>query len=159
MMGVSGSGKTEIGKRLAGELNWPFFDGDDFHPPANVEKMQQSIPLTDEDRDVWLDALQDLIAAHINAGQPAIIACSALKQVYRDRLNIGQSVQFIYLKGSYDLIHHRLEQRTDHYMPTSLLNSQFEALEEPENALVIDVAQPPNTLLSVIQEKLGHVLS
>jgi gluconokinase len=154
MMGVSGSGKTEIGKRLAADLGWDFFDGDDFHPPENVKKMSRSIPLTDADREEWLEALRHLICQRLAAAQPAVVACSALKQIYRDYLKVDQSVQFIYLRGSYTLINQRLKSRTNHYMPSDLLNSQFEALEEPENALTIDVAQPPDVILQTIKEQI-----
>ncbi len=155
VMGVSGSGKTEIGQRLATELGWPFFDGDDFHPPENVAKMRRSIPLTDEDRAGWLKALRDLICRQLAAEEPTIIACSALKQAYRDCLKVDQTVQFIYLEGSYELIHQRLKKRTNHYMPSNLLKSQFETLEEPENALLIDASRPPDMIVNAIKENLG----
>ena len=153
LMGVSGSGKTEIGQRLATELDWSFFDGDNFHPPENIAKMSQSMPLTDADRSAWLEALQGLIGRRLDTHQSAVIACSALKQTYRDRLRLDPSVKFIYLKGSYELINQRLKKRTDHYMPSDLLASQFETLEEPQEALVVDVAQPPEEIIRTIQEK------
>jgi gluconokinase len=158
MMGVSGSGKTEIGKRLAADLGWPFFDGDDFHPAENVRKMSRAIPLTDADRADWLKALRDLICQQLKAKESAVIACSALKQAYRDYLQVDPSIRFIYLQGSYDLIHQRLKKRNYHYMPSTLLDSQFEVLEEPETALTIDVSQPPDTILETIKEKLADSL-
>ena len=154
MMGVSGSGKTEIGQRLAAELGWPFFDGDDFHPAENIEKMRRSIALTDRDRNAWLDALQTLIQTQITNHQSAVIACSALKQSYRDRLSIDPGVQFIYLKGSHALINDRLKKRAHHYMPANLLDSQFDTLEEPRDALEIDVSHPPETIIKTICETL-----
>jgi len=158
MMGVSGSGKTEIGKRLAADLGWPFFDGDDFHPAENVRKMSRAIPLTDADRADWLQALRDLICQQLKAKESAVIACSALKQAYRDYLQVDPSIRFIYLQGSYDLIHQRLKKRNYHYMPSTLLDSQFEVLEEPETALTIDASQPPDTILETIREKLADSL-
>jgi gluconokinase len=154
IMGVSGSGKTEVGQRLASALNWQFFDADDFHPLENVKKMQQSIPLTDEDREGWLNTLQELIQTQLHANHPSVLACSALKQSYRDQLSLSPKVQFVYLKGSYELIRHRLKNRTDHYMPQDLLDSQFEALEEPAQALEIDVSMSPNCIVHTIQQRL-----
>src|SRR5215470_396542 len=146
LMGVSGSGKTTIGQRLAEALVWPFYDGDQFHPQANVAKMQQGIPLTDEDRWPWLQALRAHIATCIQQGVSAVLTCSALKQVYRDYLLIDETqVQLVYLKGDYDLIHARLAQRHGHFMPPELLASQFAALEEPERAVVVDIGHPPDT--------------
>jgi len=148
-MGVSGCGKTTIGKRTARKLNLPYYEGDDFHPDANVEKMSQGIPLTDEDRDAWLDKLKELIQSKLNKGESGILSCSALKEKYRERLNVDpQKVHFIYLKGSYDLILKRLTARTDHYMPAELLQSQFEALEEPLNVYKINIDQAPKAILN-----------
>jgi gluconokinase len=154
VMGVSGSGKTEIGKRLASALNWQFFDADDFHSPENIQKMQQSIPLTDADREEWLQTLQDLIRDQLKAHCSSVLACSALKQSYRDQLNLGSEVEFVYLKGSYELILHRLKSRADHYMPSDLLDSQFDALEEPSQALEIDASQSPDCIIQTIQDRL-----
>lgn len=154
MMGVSGSGKTEIGQTLAQEMGWDFFDGDDYHPAENIQKMSQGTPLTDDDRDVWLTSLEHLIHHQISVGQSAVIACSALKQRYRDRLQISPAVRFIYLKGDPDLIRQRLESRTGHYMPADLLDSQFAALEEPQNALIIHISQPPDDIVAIIKQLL-----
>jgi gluconokinase len=153
VMGVSGSGKTHIGQQLATELNWPFFDGDDFHSPENIQKMTQAIPLTDADRDDWLNSLQKLVRRQITTDQPAVIACSALKKSYRDRLKINSSVEFIYLQGSYELINRRLTERSGHYMPADLLESQFETLEEPHNALAIDVAKSSDEIVQTIKQE------
>ena len=142
IMGVSGSGKTTVGRALARRLGVPFYDGDDFHPPENVAKMAAGIPLTDEDRYPWLQALHDLIAGHLARDQVAVIACSALKKKYRDQLRAGNDgVYIIYLKGRQSLIARRLEDRQGHYMKAALLTSQLEALEppSPHNSLIIDI--------------------
>ncbi|NUO81767.1 gluconokinase [candidate division KSB1 bacterium] len=155
LMGVTGCGKTTIGKQLAQELNWPFYDGDDFHPRANVEKMRSGIPLTDEDRDPWLAILQNLIREKIGARQPAILACSALKQKYRDRLQVDpQDVRFVFLQGDFDTITQRLAARTNHYMNPNLLKSQFEALEEPNDALVVNIDATPEAMSARIKTEL-----
>jgi gluconokinase len=155
LMGVSGSGKTTIGQRLAHELGWPFYDGDDFHPQANIDKMRQGAPLTDDDRASWLGALRQLIDDMLAANQSAIIACSALKQAYRDRLaGPHQDVVFVYLKGSYALIRQRLLERQGHFMRAGLLASQFETLEEPERALTVDIAQEPGVIIAQVRRML-----
>jgi len=141
VMGVSGCGKSSVGSALAKHLRWDFYDADDFHPPENVTKMASGTPLDDTDRAPWLAALHDLISASLKADRPGVLACSALREHYRQRLMDGnQGVQIVYLKGSYDLIWSRMEERTDHYMKPHMLRSQFEALEEPTNALSIDVS-------------------
>ena len=156
LMGVSGSGKTTIGQLLARHLGWRFYDGDDFHPPANVDKMRQGIALADAERDPWLAALQRLIRDLIREGQSAVIACSALKQSYRDRLQgDSQEVRFVFLKADYDFIRKRIERRQGHFMKANLLASQFDALEEPEGVLVVDAAQPPGAIVDVIKRELG----
>ena|SRR5215471_6386529 len=156
LMGVSGSGKTTIGQRLAAGLGWPFYDGDQFHPQANVAKMQQGIPLTDEDRWPWLQALRAQIATCIQQGVSAVLACSALKQVYRAYLLIDETqVKLVYLKGDYALIRERLAQRHGHFMPPELLASQFAALEEPEQGVIVDIAHPPETIVALIRQHLG----
>lgn len=154
VMGVAGSGKSTIGQQLADQLGWPFYDGDDFHPAANVEKMRQGQPLTDEDRSGWLSALADLIRDQVKQRRSAVIACSALKQQYRDQLQVDANVRFAYLRGSYDLIEARLRQRTGHYMSPKLLASQFAALEEPQGVLTIDIGQPPEQIVEEIVKKL-----
>jgi gluconokinase len=156
LMGVSGSGKTTIGKRLARALGWPFYDGDQFHPPANVVKMQQGMPLTDEDRWPWLHAMQAHIETWVQQGMSAVLACSALKQAYREHLVMDEAeVKLVYLKGDYDLIHERLAQRRGHFMPPGLLASQFAALEEPERSVVVDIVHPPETIVALIRGQLG----
>ena len=156
LMGVSGSGKTTVGRLLAGDLGWPFYDGDDWHPPANRDKMSRGIALTDADRDIWLTALQHFMSKLIHDGQSAVIACSALKQAYRDRLQVDkQLVRFIYLRGSYDLIRQRLQERRGHFMPADLLTSQFETLEEPQDVVKIDIANEPEAIVSLIKQNLG----
>ena len=155
LMGVSGSGKTTIGKLLAGRLSCPFYDGDDFHPPANVSKMAAGIPLTDEDRSGWLRLLADLIHDALRRGESGVMACSALKAKYRQILNIDpQRVKFVYLKGEYNMILARMQARQDHYMQPPMLRSQFVALEEPSGVLVEDVTLPPEAIVQDIMEHL-----
>ena len=156
LMGVSGSGKTTIGARLAQALGWPFYDGDQFHPPANIAKMQQGIPLTDADRWPWLHALRAHIETCVHQGVSAVLACSALRQAYREHLIIADAeVKLVYLKGDYDLIRERLAQRRGHFMPPELLASQFAALEEPEQKVVVDIVHSPDTIVELIREQLG----
>jgi gluconokinase len=156
LMGVTGSGKTTIGRLLAKDCNWPFYEGDDFHPTANVEKMRRGMPLADEDRAPWLAALNDRIRDLIAQPQSAVIACSALKQAYRDRLAGNRDeVVFVYLKGDYDLARARLLSRKDHFMKADLLASQFDTLEEPEGVLTIDIAQEPDVIVGRIRQTLG----
>ena len=139
VMGVSGSGKTVVGQALASDLGWPFFDADDFHPEANVAKMAAGTPLTDDDRWPWLDRLAAEMAAIDTRGGNAVLACSALRQVYRDRINRAGHVRFVHLAGDHDTIAARLAARTHHYMPPSLLASQVATLEAPGDAIVSDV--------------------
>jgi len=155
VMGVSGCGKSSVGQSLAQFLGWDFYDADDFHPPENVAKMASGIPLDDSDRAPWLASLNELISSSLKADKPGVLACSALKERYRKQLTNGNSgVQIVYLKGSYDLIWSRMEKRTDHYMKPQMLKSQFETLEEPSNALTIDVSLP---LDDIVQEILEHM--
>ncbi|MEL6440893.1 MAG: gluconokinase [Cyanobacteria bacterium J06621_8] len=155
IMGVSGTGKSTVGKLLSDRTGWTFYDADDFHPPANIDKMRRGIPLTDGDRLPWLEKLQELISNTLNQQQQGILACSALKSNYRQILRNNQSqVVFVYLRGSYDCIQSRLEQRTGHFMPPGLLRSQFDVLEEPENALVVDISLSPQ---SIVDEILSHI--
>jgi gluconokinase len=151
VMGVSGSGKSSVGKSLADSLGWDFYDADDFHPPANVAKMASGIPLDDSDRAPWLAALHDLISSSLKADHPGVLACSALKERYRQRLTDGNDgVQVVYLKGSYDLIWSRMEKRTDHYMKPHMLKSQFETLEEPAKALTVDISTSVDEIVQEI---------
>lgn len=138
VMGVSGCGKTTLGKALAADRGIPFFDGDDYHPAANIEKMSAGIALDDEDRKGWLEQLNELLQAHRRTG--AIVACSALKQSYRKILSKDlDQIIWVYLEGSYEAILNRLKKRKGHYMPPSLLRSQFEALEPPQDAIRVSV--------------------
>jgi gluconokinase len=155
VMGVTGSGKTTVGKLLAERMNRSFFDADDFHPPANVEKMRNGQPLDDADRLPWLEKLRALINDELHAGHSLVLACSALRQRYRDALvsSAGQ-VLFLYLKISPRTARARLEARAGHYMPASLIPSQFEALDEPEHAIVVDGELPPMEAVAVAVEHL-----
>jgi len=155
LMGVSGSGKTTIGQTLARQLNCPFYDGDDFHPPENVAKMSNGIPLTDGDRWPWLQRLRGLIAVHLEQGQPAVLACSALKKKYREQLGSGNNgMVLIYLKGSFDLIWQRMQHREGHYMKAEMLQSQFDTLEEPSpaEAHVVLIDQKVDAIVRAIVE-------
>ena len=158
LMGVSGAGKTTIGKLLARDLDWSFYDGDDFHSRANIDKMREGVPLTDDDRDAWLAALRQLIDQLLHDRRSAVIACSALKQTYRELLK-GEDgdVRFLYLKGSYDLIQKRLASRHGHFMKADLLASQFAALEEPNNIPVVEVSAEPLAIVGRIKEALGRL--
>ena len=151
-MGVCGCGKSTVGQALAEQLGWPFFDADDFHPPANVAKMAKGDALTDEDREPWLDGVAAEMRAVARKGQHAVLACSALKESYRQRIarglqdpqsasEGGSELRIVYLKGDAKTIELRLALRSGHFMPASLLASQFAALEEPEHAMVIDIRQ------------------
>ena len=155
VMGVSGSGKTSVGKSLAEHLGWDFYDADDFHPPENVSKMANGIPLTDSDRVPWLASLHDLISSSLKADTPGVLACSALKERYRRQLMDGNDgVQLVYLKGSYDLIWSRMKTRTDHYMKPHMLKSQFDALEEPTNALTMDISMSIDDIVQEILQRM-----
>lgn len=155
LMGVSGCGKTTVGRVLSERLAWPFLDADHFHPASNVEKMRSGIPLTDEDRWPWLDRLNAMLREEQSAGHDVILGCSALKARYRDRLSAGlPGVSWVHLKGSFELIETRLRTRRGHYMPPSLLASQFAALEEPADALTLDITPAPETLASQVMEHL-----
>jgi gluconokinase len=154
LMGVSGSGKTTIGLALADALGWPFYDADDFHPPENVAKMAAGIPLTDEDRWPWLARLADEMRRAHEAHGNAILACSALKQAYRDVLATAGDVRFVYLAGDYDTIAARVAQRHHKYMPAELLASQFATLEPPAGAIVIDVRDSVEEQVAAIRAAL-----
>jgi gluconokinase len=155
LMGVSGCGKTTTGQALADALGWPFFDGDDFHPEDNVAKMAEGRPLTDEDRWPWLDRLAEEMRAIDARGDSAVFACSALKDSYRRRLLTAGTVRLVHLKGDAELIGARLAQRAHRYMPASLLGSQFAALEEPEEGLVIDIRESVATQVERIRDGLA----
>ena len=159
VMGVSGTGKSTVAGLLAGHLGWALQEGDDLHPAANREKMARGMPLTDDDRWPWLDAVADWIHGRIAAGRPGIITCSALRRVYRDRLRRDDRdhVVFVHLSGSRDVILERLAARKGHFMPPSLLDSQFATLEPPEpdeKAVTVDVALPADEQVAGIIEGL-----
>ena len=154
VMGVAGCGKSTIGQQLAERLGWPFFDGDAFHPPANIDKMSRGIPLNDDDRSGWLAAIAARMRELIAAERSGVFACSALKQKYRDQLRVSDQVRFVYLRGSYDLIWSRMQQRANHYMKPNMLASQFEVLEEPRDALTLDIACAPQELLDALVKDL-----
>jgi carbohydrate kinase (thermoresistant glucokinase family) len=155
LMGVSGCGKTTIGRMLSDLLKWPFYDGDDFQPKDNVNKMAQGLPLNDRDRRPWLMAMRNLLLG-IRAKQgKAVLTCSALKQDYRDLLADGlDRIRWVYLKGEYALLEERLKRRQGHYFPASMLGSQFEILEEPTDALVVPVDMPPDSIVASIRKGL-----
>ncbi|MBO0742377.1 MAG: gluconokinase [Hyphomicrobiaceae bacterium] len=157
-MGVAGSGKSTTGAALSKRLGWPFRDADTFHPPANIAKMSRGVPLNDDDRGPWLAAIAEWIDARCAAGKPGVVSCSALKRAYRSRIVGGkQSVRLVYLKGDMGLIDQRLQARKDHFMPASLLESQFAALEEPgadERPFVVSIAVSPQCVVDTIIEQL-----
>ncbi|MEH2308590.1 gluconokinase [Nostoc sp.] len=155
VMGVSGSGKTTIGKLLADSLGWEFSDADSFHSLENVDKMRRGIPLIEADRMPWLQDLQAAIKHWLQENKNVVLACSALKDSYRQFL-VSDSVRtkLVYLKGSYELIQIRLKERSNHYMSEKLLNSQFDTLEEPLDTISMDVAQPPQIIVQNIRTAL-----
>ena len=155
LMGVSGVGKTTIGQILSDKLGWPLFDADEFHSAASIEKMRSGIPLEDADRWPWLDRMNAMIRQKEARGESVLLACSALKQVYRDRLAKGAAeVRWVYLKGSFELIRQRLEARKGHYMKAGLLESQFAALEEPMDALSFGIEDSPDAIADAILRRL-----
>jgi gluconokinase len=157
LMGVSGSGKTTVGKLLAQALGAEFAEGDSYHPRANVEKMRRGIPLDDADRWPWLEALSAEIDRWLAAKKTVVLACSALKQSYRDVLAEGRpQVRFVYLRGDEALIRSRLDQRHGHYMPASLLTSQIAALEPPADAITVEIAGSPQTIVAEIRRYLDQ---
>jgi gluconokinase len=161
-MGVAGCGKSTVAATLARRLGWDLAEADAFHSSGNVEKMRSGIPLTDADRAPWLDAIAAWIAAARAQARPCIVACSALKRRYRERLSDGHDdVRFVYLQGAYETVAARLAGRSGHYMPLSLLKSQYDALEEPgtdENALVLSVEQPVEAIVEDVIADLGSRL-
>jgi gluconokinase len=156
IMGVAGSGKTTIGTLLAESLVWEFQDADDFHSPANIEKMRLGIPLDDADRIPWLQDIRIAIAQWLQENRNVVLACSALKASYRQFL-VGDSsdIKIVYLKGSDKIIQKRLQERQNHFMGEKLLNSQFNTIEEPNNAIYIDISQPPEEIVNFLKTIFG----
>ena len=151
VMGVAGCGKTTVGKSLAKHMGWDFYDADDFHPPENIAKMANGIPLNDADRSPWLASLRNLISSSLIENRPGVLACSALKESYRQQLlTDSDDAQIVFLKGNYDLIWSRLSMRNDHYMKPQMLQSQFETLEEPANTLTVDISKSINDIVQEI---------
>jgi gluconokinase len=155
VMGVTGAGKTTIGVLLAQRLGWKFADADSFHSPANVEKMRLGIPLDDADRAPWLKSLREGMEAWAAQRENVVLACSALKKSYREELYIAGETRFVYLKGSYDLIYRRLLQRHGHFASETILASQFAALEEPDDAITVDIDRSEDEIVSEIMRQLG----
>jgi carbohydrate kinase (thermoresistant glucokinase family) len=158
LMGVCGTGKTTIGHALSEELSWPFFDPDSFHPPENIEKQRQGIPLTDEDRLPWLNNIHRKMAEISAQGESAIFGCSALKERYREILRRGIS-QFVifHLCGDRELVRERVTKRKGHFMPASLVDSQYETLETPKDAISLDIALPPQEIVQIILKEIRQL--
>jgi len=154
-MGVAGCGKSTIARALAGATGGFFIEGDDFHPATNKEKMAAGIPLTDADRWPWFDRLIQEVLVAATRGKPVFLSCSALKKSYRDHLVAAlPGLRFVYLQGSFEVIHDRMKSRTGHFMPAALLESQFATLEEPGNAITLDVSLPPD---QIVDRALGLI--
>ena len=157
IFGVSGAGKTTVGKLLAQQLGWRFLEADDFHPAANINKMRSGNALTDEDRWPWLERLRQQIKRSLFAGQNAVLACSALKHAYRNRLRVSDQVKFVFLRGDYALVEKQLCSRRRHFMSSGLLQSQFNDLQEPqadEQALTVALGRTPKEIVEEIEAKL-----
>ena len=156
LMGVSGAGKSIVGARLARALGWTFLDGDELHPARNKEMMSHGIALTDADRQPWLDAVRQSVERFLSAGADAVIACSALKESYRRRIVVDPlRMKVVYLKGSQELIASRLRDRSGHFMSPELLQSQFDAIEEPHDVIAVDISASPDTIVASIRARLG----
>lgn len=155
LMGVSGSGKTTIGQMLSAQLNWPFVDGDSLHSAANIAKMAAGIPLTDDDRAPWLESIHHVMEGWRTRQENGIVASSALKKKYRKLLLTGPEMKLVYLRGSYDVVYSRMQHRPGHYMKPEMLQSQFAALEEPKNAVILDVSDSEEKIVSEIRQQLA----
>jgi gluconokinase len=157
VMGVSGAGKTTVARALASQLGWVYFDADDFHSSANIAKMGQGEPLSELDREPWLEALHGLASRLADESKDAVLACSALRRSHRGRLASGiPDLHFVFLRADRPLVRSRLEGRAGHFMKADLLDSQFASLEEPEEAAVIDAAQPPESIVEQIYALVGR---
>jgi gluconokinase len=154
-MGPAGSGKTTVGELLASQLGWEFADGDSFHSPANIEKMSHGAPLDDTGRIPWLDAIHEAMEQWSARRRNVVLACSALKKSYRERLLINCGMRVVYLKGPYDLLRERLHARKGHYATEQILTSQFADLEEPADAITIDVNRSPEEIVLEIRKQLA----
>lgn len=156
LMGTTGAGKTTVGRLLAATLGCSFEDGDDFHPASNVEKMRRGVPLDDADRAPWLGLIDSAMRQWSSEGRDVVLACSLLKRAYRERVYHGPDTRLVYLRAAYDDIHHRLLARTGHFADERLLTSQFEALEEPGAAIVVDAMRSPETIVADICTALNR---
>jgi gluconokinase len=156
LMGPTGSGKTTIGSLLARELGWQFADGDSFHSAANIQKMSHGIALDEQDRTPWLKSIHDAMVGWVAEGKNVVLACSALKRLYRDELYHGPEVRLIYLKGSYELISRRLAARHGHFAGQAILADQFAILQEPEDAIIVDVSGSPEEIVAEIRKRIGE---
>ena len=154
LMGTTGAGKTTVGRLLAARLRWTFLDADDFHPPANIEKMKHGIPLTDRDRFPWLEKIHAELLRFTESRENVVLACSALKQSYRDQLSVELDMRIVYLRGTYEVMRRHIESRHGHFAGEAILAGQFADLEEPKNALILDVSHPPEELVAEIILKL-----
>jgi gluconokinase len=155
VMGVVGAGKTTVGQTLAEQLGWEFADADDFHPVSNIEKIQQGIGLSDADREPWLDRMRAAIFQWIADRRNVVLACSALKETYRQKLQVGPEVRFVYLKGNADLIAERLRSRHGHFAGEQILGSQLADLEEPAGALTVEISATPREIADKVRKGLG----
>jgi len=155
VMGVVGAGKTTVGRMLAEQLGWEFADADDFHPKANIEKIRHGISLTDADREPWLESIRSSIVQWIKNGQNVVLACSALKRSYREKLHVGPEVRFVYLKGSPALIAERLSTRHGHFANEQILAGQFHDLQEPRDAVTVEISTPPDQIVEKIRQRLS----
>ena len=153
-MGPMGAGKTTVGRLLAAQLGWEFVDGDTFHPPENIQKMRRGIPLEDADRAPWLEAIREAIFKWLSGDRNVVLACSALKRAYRERLMLGPEVSLVYLKGTYQQLLERLRDRKEHFAGEEILAGQFADLEEPLDAITVEVNRTPEEIVAGIRARL-----